>query len=74
MVSVFTGGQIMGSGTRPGQTKDYKIVIGCSSTKNTVLRGKNKEWLARNQVNESELSRLLLQWASTINIQLSMLV
>jgi len=37
-----------------GQTKDYKIVICCFSDKHTVLRRKNKDWLARNQDNVSE--------------------
>jgi len=50
---------------RSGQTKDYEIGICC--------------WLAQNQDNVSEwcdmsISRLLFQWASTIKIQLSMLV
>ena len=64
---------------RSGQTKDYKFGICCFSAKYAALRRKNKDWLARNQNNVSELSdtstrRLLFQWASTINIQLSVLV
>jgi hypothetical protein len=39
---------------RSGQTKDYKIVIGCFSAKHTALRRKNKEWFSRNQDNVSE--------------------
>jgi hypothetical protein len=44
-----------------------------------ALRGKSKDWLSRNQNNVSEWSdmstcRLLFQWASTINIQLSLLI
>jgi hypothetical protein len=39
---------------RPGQTKDYKIVICCFSTKHTVLRSKCKDCLTRNQDNISE--------------------
>jgi hypothetical protein len=62
----------------PQQTKDYKIGICCLSAKHIVLR-KNKEWLALNQDNVSEWSdllphRLFFQLASTIKIQLIMLV
>jgi hypothetical protein len=62
------------------QTKDYKIGICCFSAKHTALRRKSKDWLARNQDNVSEwgdmfiIHWLLFQWASTIKIQLSMLV
>jgi hypothetical protein len=61
------------------KTKDFKIGMCCFSAKHAVLRGKNKDWLARNQNNVSEWNdmstrRLLLQWASTIKIQLSVLV
>ena len=33
---------------RSGQTKDYNIGICCFSAKHAVLRGKSKDWLARN--------------------------
>ena len=61
------------------QTKDYKIGICCFSAKHAALRGKSKDWMAENQDNVSEwddmsISRLLFQWASTIKIQLSVLV
>jgi len=64
---------------RSGQTKDYKIGICCFSTKHAALRRKSKDGLARNQDNVSEWSNmsthgLLFQWASTIVIQLSVLV
>ena len=39
---------------RSGQTKDYKIGICCFSTKHAALRGKSKDWFARNQDNVSE--------------------
>jgi hypothetical protein len=39
---------------RLGQTKDYKIGNCCSSTKQTSLRRKSKDWLSRNQDNVSE--------------------
>jgi hypothetical protein len=56
-----------------GQTKDYKIGICCFSAKHAALRSKKKDWLARNQNNVSDWSGLLFQWASIINIQLSVL-
>ena len=65
--------------SRSGQTKDYKISSCCFSTKHAALRTKSKDWLAQNQDNVSEWSdmsirRLLFQRASTIKIQLSVLV
>ena len=60
-----------------GQTKDYKNGICCFSAEHTALRSKNKDRLAWNQdVSEwSDMSNcLLFQWASTIKIQLRMLV
>ena len=64
---------------RSSQTKDYKIGICCFSAMHEVLRRKNKDWFARKQYNVSEWSDmstcgLLFQWASTIKIQLSVLV
>jgi hypothetical protein len=64
---------------RSGQTKDYEIGICSFSTKHVTLRRKSKDWLAQNQNNVSEwrdmsTRRLLFQCASTIKIQLSMLV
>jgi hypothetical protein len=40
---------------RSGHTKDYKIGICCFSAKHATLRRKNKDWLARNHDNVSEL-------------------
>ena len=65
---------------RSGQTKDSEIGICCfSAIKHAALRRKRKDWLARNQDNVSEwgnmsIRRLLFQSASTIKIQLSVLV
>jgi hypothetical protein len=64
---------------RSGQTKDYTIGICCFSTKHPALRRKSKDWLAWNQDNVSEwgdmsIRGLLFQWASTLKIQLSVLV
>ena len=61
------------------KTNDDKISICCFSAKHAALRRNNKDWLARNQNSVSEWNdmstrRLLLQWASTIQIQLSVLV
>jgi hypothetical protein len=79
MVSMLTWSEI-DRGFEPwsGLTKDYEIGICCFSAKHAALR-KNKDWLAQNQDNVSEwddmsICRLLFQWASTINIQLSVLV
>jgi hypothetical protein len=80
MVSVFASSTVdRGFEPRSGQTKDYKIGICCFSAKHAALWGKSKEWWARNQNNVSEWSDistrgLLFQWASTIQIQLSVLV
>jgi hypothetical protein len=65
--------------SRSGQTKDYKIGICCFSTKHAALKGKSKDWLAQNQYNVSEwgnmfICGLLFQLASTIKIQLGVLV
>ena len=64
---------------RSGKTKDYKIGICCFSAKHAALRRKSKDWLPRNQNNVSEWSDmshrgLLFHWASTIKIQVSVLV
>jgi hypothetical protein len=80
MVSVLASSAVdRGLETWSGQTKDYDIGICCFSAKHAALRRKNKDWLARNQNNVSEWSDmstrgLLFQWASTIKIQLSVLV
>jgi hypothetical protein len=64
---------------RSGQTKDYNIGICCFSVKHEALRRKSKYCSARNQNNVFEWSDMstrghLFQWASTIQIQLNMLV
>ena len=64
---------------RLGQTKDYKIGICCFSAKHTPLRRKSKDGLAQNQDNVSEWGDmstrgLLFQLASTLKIQLSVLI
>jgi hypothetical protein len=65
--------------SRLEQTKDYEIGICCFSAKDAALRSKSKDWFARNQNNVSEwgdmsIHGLLFQWASTIKIQLCVLV
>ena len=47
--------------SRSDQTKEYKIGISCFSAKNASLRGKSKDWLARNQNNVSEWSDISTQ-------------
>jgi hypothetical protein len=56
-----------------------KTGICCFSSKHAVLTRKSKDWLAQNQDNVSECSNmsthgLLFQWASTIKIQLIVLI
>jgi hypothetical protein len=49
-VSVFTSSAVdRGFEHRLGKTKDYKIGICCFSSKDTALRRKSKDWLARSQ-------------------------
>jgi hypothetical protein len=80
MISVLASSVVdRGFEFRLGHTKDYKIGICCFSTKQAALRSKRKDWLDRNQDNLSEWSymptrRLLFQCASTIKIQLCVLV
>ena len=80
MVSVLTSSAIDHEfEPRSGQTKDYKIGMCSFSAKHTALKRKSKDWLTRNQKNVSEWSdmstrRLLFQWASTMQIKISVLV
>jgi hypothetical protein len=62
-----------------GQSKDYKFAICCFPAKHAALMRKSKDWLVQNQDNVSKLGGmsthgLLFQWASIIQIQLSVLV
>ena len=80
MVSVLSSSAVdRGFEPLSGKTKDYKISICCFSAKDAALRGKRKDWLARNQNNVSKWGDMstrgvLFQWTSTIKIQLSILV
>jgi hypothetical protein len=79
MVSVLSSNAVDRGFKAPDQTKDYKIDICCFFAKHAALRRKNKDWLARNRDNVSEWSDmsirgLLFQLASTLKIQLSVLV
>ena len=80
MVSVLASSAVdRGFEPQSGQTKDYKIGICYFSVKHAALQRKSKYWLARNQNNVSEWNDistrgLLFQLASTIKIQLSVLV
>ena len=62
IVSVIVSNAIDGGfEARAGQTKDYKICIGCFSVMQTVLRRKSKDWLARNQNNVSEWGHMSIR-------------
>jgi hypothetical protein len=80
MVSMLASSVVdRGFEPRSGQTKDYKIGICCFYAKYVALRRKSKIWLTQNQENVSEwgglsIRGLLFQWASTIKIQLSVLI
>ena len=80
MVSVLTASAVdHWFGRRSGPPKDYEIGMCCFSAKHAALRRKRNDWLIRNQNNVSEWSDmstrgLMFQWASTIKIQLSVLV
>ena len=79
VIAFASSAQDRGFQSLPGQTKDYKIGICWFSDKDTALRKKNKDWVARNQDNVSEWGEmsfrgLFFQGASTIKIQISMLV
>jgi hypothetical protein len=53
--AIFYETALNGSGELQScQTKEYKIGICCFSAKNSALRRKNNDWLARNQNNVSE--------------------
>jgi hypothetical protein len=55
MVSVLAS-SVVDSGFEPrsGKTKDYKIDIGCFSSKHATLRRNSKDWLVGNQNNVYE--------------------
>ena len=80
MVTVLASSSLCrGFEPRSGQAKNKKIGICCFFAKQASLRRKSKDWLARNQDNVSEwgdvsIRGLLFQWASTMKIQLSVLV
>jgi hypothetical protein len=64
---------------RSGEPKTVILVYFCFSAKHTALSRKKNDWLARNQDNVFEwgymsIRKLLIQWASTIQIRLSVLV
>ena len=80
MVSVLApSAKGRGIDPRPGQTKDIKIGIWCFSAKHVAFRSKSKDWSAQSQNNVSGLSGtsscgLLISWASTLKIRLSVSV
>jgi len=61
---------------RSGQTKDYKIGI-CFSAKHAALGRMSKDWANQDNVSQGgdmSIQGLLFQWATSIKIQLSVLV
>ena len=65
IVCVFASNAIdRGFEPQSGQTKDYKIGIWCFSAKHTALRGKSKDWSARNKNNVSEWSDMSIYLSS----------
>jgi hypothetical protein len=78
LVSVLASSAVdRGIEPRSGQTKDDKIDICCFSAKHAALRSKSKDWLTHYYDNISEwidIADCCFQSASTIKIQLSMLV
>ena len=80
MVSVLISSAVdRGFEPRSGLIKDFKIGLCCFSAKHAALKGKSKDWLARNQNNVFDWSdmstrRLVFQLASTIKIKLNVLV
>ena len=76
MVSMLAS-SVVDSGFEPrwGQSKDYKICICCFSAKHThSIMEERIDWLARNQDYVSEWGDMLFQFASIIEIQLSVLI
>jgi hypothetical protein len=79
MVSMLASSMVdRGFETLSGLTKDNKIGICYFSAKHTALRSKSKDCMAQNQDNaykwgDMSIRRLLFQWASTIQIQLSVI-
>jgi uncharacterized HAD superfamily protein len=76
MFSVLASSVIDG-GVNQVKPKTNKLVFVTSQY--AALRRKSKDWLARNQDNVSEWSDisthgLLFQWASTMKIQLNVLI
>jgi hypothetical protein len=75
MVSVLASSVVdRGFEPRSGQTKDYKIGICCFSATHAALGRKNKYQNNVSEWSDMSTSGLLLQWASTIKIQLSVVV
>jgi hypothetical protein len=65
--------------SRSGQTLDYEIGICCLSANHIAIKRKSKDWLARNQDNMSgwdnmSIRGLLFQWATSMQIQLNVLI
>ena len=69
MVSVLAS-SVVDRGFEPqsDQPKDYTSGSCCFSAEHTALRGKNKDWLVRNQDNVSEWGDMSIRNKCTIKI------
>jgi hypothetical protein len=47
--------------SRPSQTNDYEVGIGCFSSKYVAVRTKSKDWLTRIQNNVSERAEMYIR-------------
>ena len=69
IVSVFASSEVdRVFEPQSGQPNDYTIGSCCFSAEHTTLRGKNKDWLARNQDNVSEWGDMSIRYKYTIKI------
>jgi hypothetical protein len=69
IVSVFASSEVdRVFEPQSGQPNDYTIGSCCLSAEHTTLRGKNKDWLARNQDNVSEWGDMSIRYKYTIKI------
>jgi hypothetical protein len=70
MVSVLAS-SVVDRGFEPwlSQTKDYKTGIPCFSAKQTILRRKSKDWLARNEDNVLEWDDMSIYAHTVVSVR-----
>ena len=62
MVSMFASSVVYREfESRPSQTNDYEVGIGCFSSRYVALRTKSKDWLTRIQDNVSEWAEMYIR-------------